>query len=76
VLKISEFARIKRRQPSRPRSAVDQKHLYVLDESSLASTKQMYAFLQRLGPDDRVVLVGDIRRHEATCWRGIIRSRG
>jgi ATP-dependent exoDNAse (exonuclease V) alpha subunit len=43
----------------------DQKRLYVLDESSLASTKQMHAFLERLGPDDRVLLVGDVRQHEA-----------
>ncbi|PYR35401.1 MAG: conjugal transfer protein, partial [Acidobacteria bacterium] len=46
-------------------SAVDQKHLYVLDESSLASTKQMHKFLERLGPEDRVLLVGDVRQHEA-----------
>jgi conjugative relaxase-like TrwC/TraI family protein len=39
--------------------------LYVLDESSLVSTKQMHAFLERLGPDDRVLLVGDVRQHEA-----------
>jgi ATP-dependent exoDNAse (exonuclease V) alpha subunit len=43
----------------------DQKQLYVLDESSLASTKQMHTFLERLGPDDRVLLVGDVRQHEA-----------
>jgi conjugative relaxase-like TrwC/TraI family protein len=43
----------------------DQKHLYVLDESSLASTKQMHTFLERLGPEDRVLLVGDVRQHEA-----------
>src|SRR5438067_85697 len=47
------------------RPADDQKRLYVLDESSLASTKQMHTFLQRLGPDDRVLLVGDVRQHEA-----------
>lgn len=41
--------------------AADQKRLYVLDESSLASTKQMHTFLERLGPDDRVLLVGDVR---------------
>jgi conjugative relaxase-like TrwC/TraI family protein len=41
------------------------KHLYVLDESSLASTRQMHAFLQRLEPDDRVLLVGDVRQHQA-----------
>jgi len=43
----------------------DQRRLYVLDESSLASTKQMHTFLQRLGPEDRVLLVGDVRQHEA-----------
>jgi ATP-dependent exoDNAse (exonuclease V) alpha subunit len=45
--------------------AADAKRLYVLDESSLASTKQMHTFLERLGPDDRVLLVGDVRQHEA-----------
>ena len=43
----------------------DQKRLYVLDESSLASTRQMHTFLERLRPDDRVLLVGDVRQHEA-----------
>jgi conjugative relaxase-like TrwC/TraI family protein len=42
-----------------------QKTLYVLDESSLASTKQMNDFLHRLHTDDRVLLVGDTRQHEA-----------
>src|SRR5207245_5175890 len=42
-----------------------QKRLYVLDESSLASTKQMNEFLHRLREDDRVLLVGDTRQHEA-----------
>jgi conjugative relaxase-like TrwC/TraI family protein len=42
-----------------------QKRLYVLDESSLASTKQMNQFLHRLHQQDRVVLVGDTRQHEA-----------
>ena len=42
-----------------------EKLLYVLDESSLASTKQMHAFLTRLRPNDRVLLVGDRRQHEA-----------
>jgi hypothetical protein len=36
-----------------------EKRLYVLDESSLASTKQMHEFLTRLHPNDRVLLVGD-----------------
>jgi len=42
-----------------------QQHLYVLDESSLASTKQMNEFLHRLRENDRVLLVGDTRQHEA-----------
>src|SRR5204862_7090994 len=41
------------------------KHLYVLDESSLASTKQMNEFLHRLKDNDRVLLVGDTRQHQA-----------
>jgi conjugative relaxase-like TrwC/TraI family protein len=39
--------------------------LYVLDESSLAGTKQMNQFLHRLKENDRVLLVGDTRQHEA-----------
>ncbi len=42
-----------------------QKRLYVLDESSLASTKQMNGFLHRLKENDRVLLVGDTRQHQA-----------
>ena len=42
-----------------------EKRLYVLDESSLASTRQLHDFLQRLRPNDRVLLVGDRRQHEA-----------
>jgi conjugative relaxase-like TrwC/TraI family protein len=39
--------------------------LYVLDESSLASTRQMHRFLHRLEVQDRVLLVGDVRQHHA-----------
>ncbi len=42
-----------------------QKRLYVIDESSLASTRQMYEFIERLQPKDRVLLVGDTRQHES-----------
>jgi len=42
-----------------------QKRLYVLDESSLASTKQMNQFLHGLRQDDRVLLMGDVRQHQA-----------
>ncbi len=41
------------------------KHLYILDESSLASTRQISDFLHRLQQQDRVLLVGDVRQHEA-----------
>ena len=42
-----------------------EKVLYVVDESSLASTKQMHDFVSRLHESDRVLLVGDTRQHEA-----------
>ncbi len=42
-----------------------QKRLYVMDESSLASTKQMNEFFHRLREHDRVLLVGDTRQHQA-----------
>ncbi len=42
----------------------EQKHFYLVDESSLASTNQMREFLSRLDPNDRVLLVGDIRQHQ------------
>ena len=38
--------------------------LLVLDESSLASTRQMHQLIQQLGPQDRVLFVGDGRQHE------------
>jgi conjugative relaxase-like TrwC/TraI family protein len=41
-----------------------QKHLYFVDESSLASTNQMREFLSRLAPRDRVLLIGDTRQHQ------------
>jgi conjugative relaxase-like TrwC/TraI family protein len=43
----------------------EQKRLYVVDESSLAGTRQVNEFLNRLGGQDRVLLVGDVRQHEA-----------
>ncbi|MHB1022778.1 MAG: ATP-dependent DNA helicase [Acidobacteriaceae bacterium] len=41
-----------------------QKHLYMVDESSLASTKQMRDFLAKIGPQDKVLLIGDIGQHQ------------
>ncbi len=40
------------------------RHLYMLDESSLASTRQMQAFLDKIGPQDRVLVIGDVRQHQ------------
>jgi conjugative relaxase-like TrwC/TraI family protein len=42
-----------------------EKTFYVLDESSLASTRQVHEFIERLHAGDRVLLVGDTRQHEA-----------
>jgi len=42
-----------------------QKRLYVIDESSMASTQQMHTFVVRLKENDRVLFVGDTRQHEA-----------
>jgi conjugative relaxase-like TrwC/TraI family protein len=43
----------------------DARRLYMLDESSLASTRQMRDFLQKIRPQDRVLVVGDTRQHQA-----------
>jgi conjugative relaxase-like TrwC/TraI family protein len=40
------------------------RHLYMLDEASLASSKQMRDFLQKVSPEDRVLVIGDIRQHQ------------
>ena len=42
----------------------EQKQFFFIDESSLASTNQMREFLARLGTNDRVLLIGDIRQHQ------------
>lgn len=39
--------------------------LFVLDESSLASTKNLHTFFARLEAQDKVLLVGDIKQHQA-----------
>jgi len=46
------------------REAMEKKHFYFLDESSLASTNQVREFLARLAPQDRVLLIGDTRQHQ------------
>jgi conjugative relaxase-like TrwC/TraI family protein len=47
------------------RETSEKKRFYFLDESSLASTNQMRDFLGRLGPQDRVLLIGDTRQHQS-----------
>jgi hypothetical protein len=37
----------------------------MVDESSLASTRQMQAFMEKIGPLDRVLLIGDTRQHQS-----------
>jgi ATP-dependent exoDNAse (exonuclease V) alpha subunit len=37
----------------------------MVDESSLASTRQMQAFMEKIGPQDRVLLIGDTRQHQS-----------
>jgi conjugative relaxase-like TrwC/TraI family protein len=45
-------------------NAAGQRNFYFVDESSLASTNQMRDFLARLGQQDRVLLIGDVRQHQ------------
>jgi conjugative relaxase-like TrwC/TraI family protein len=59
-----ESSTLQRHLARSPEPYDGQKRLYVLDESSLASTKQMNDFLHRLKESDRVLLVGDTRQHE------------
>ena len=49
---------------ARVRQPSSERHLYMVDESSLASTKQVRAFLTKLEPGDRVLLIGDTRQHQ------------
>jgi conjugative relaxase-like TrwC/TraI family protein len=52
---------VRRSTPDPP----SEKRLYLVDESSLTSTHHVKEFMHRLGPQDRVVLIGDIRQHQA-----------
>ena len=52
------------RGENRPSASPELRHLYMLDESSLASTKQMRAFLDKLKPNDRVLVIGDTSQHQ------------
>ena len=48
----------------RARQPNPNRHLYMVDESSLASTKQVRDFLAKLESADRVLLIGDTRQHQ------------
>ena len=52
------------RGQNHPSAATTSPHLYMLDESSLASTRQMRAFLEKIRPEDRVVVIGDTAQHQ------------
>jgi conjugative relaxase-like TrwC/TraI family protein len=60
-----ETSTLQKHLAERQRPDTGERRLYVLDESSLASTKQIHEFVNRLHPNDRVLLVGDRRQHEA-----------
>lgn len=46
-------------------SSTEDKILYVVDESSLSDTRNMFLFLQKAGPSARILLVGDSGQHQA-----------
>jgi conjugative relaxase-like TrwC/TraI family protein len=48
----------------RPGEPNPDRHLYMVDESSLASTKQVRDFLAQLEASDRVLFIGDTRQHQ------------
>src|SRR5438105_10816944 len=56
---LQKFIRRRQEAPS------THNRLFVLDESSLASTRNLHKFFARLEPSDKVLLVGDSRQHQA-----------
>ncbi|HEY0762989.1 MAG TPA: MobF family relaxase [Pyrinomonadaceae bacterium] len=46
-------------------SAGGDKTLYVMDESSLSDTRNMFLFFEKAGPSARILLVGDTGQHQA-----------
>ncbi len=56
---LQKFIRRRQEAPS------NHNRLFVLDESSLASTRNLHKFFARLEPSDKVLLVGDSRQHQA-----------
>ncbi len=60
-----ETSTLQKHLPRGEKPDTGERRLYVLDESSVASTRQMHEFVNRPHPHDRVLLVGDRRQHEA-----------
>src|SRR6266536_3719768 len=56
---LQKFIRRRQEAPS------NHNRLFVLDESSLASTRNLHKFFARLESSDKVLLVGDSRQHQA-----------
>jgi conjugative relaxase-like TrwC/TraI family protein len=56
---LQKFIRRRQDAPS------NHNRLFVLDESSLASTRNLHKFFARLEAQDKVLLVGDSRQHQA-----------
>jgi conjugative relaxase-like TrwC/TraI family protein len=56
---LQKFIRRRQEAPS------THNRLFVLDESSLASTRNLHKFFARIEPSDKVLLVGDSRQHQA-----------
>jgi conjugative relaxase-like TrwC/TraI family protein len=56
---LQKFIRRRQEAPS------THNRLFVLDESSLASTRNLHKFFARLDSSDKVLLVGDSRQHQA-----------
>jgi conjugative relaxase-like TrwC/TraI family protein len=53
------------KEPELGRDRGGNRRLYVLDESSLSDTKNIHLFLQKAGPQSRILLVGDPAQHQA-----------
>jgi conjugative relaxase-like TrwC/TraI family protein len=49
---------------ARAKQPTPKRHLYMVDESSLASTQQVRDFLRKLDSGDRVLFIGDVRQHQ------------
>jgi flagellar biosynthesis GTPase FlhF len=49
---------------TRHKQTTPERHLYMADESSLASTKQVRDFLAKIEHHDRVLFIGDTRQHQ------------